>query len=125
LYGNKHSTFPKIVKRKIGHRPIMQLIGTQLAVVRLIAVQGLSAFVFKKSEAGDSRMNDKQVFLTILGGTIFAVLGGVLLFLPFGLLQLTEATTVLECFGFCFPSCPGLWASSCLLGGFANATGTM
>jgi uncharacterized membrane protein len=32
-------------------------------------------------------MNDKQVFLTILGGMIFAVVGGVLLFLPIGLLQ--------------------------------------
>jgi hypothetical protein len=32
-------------------------------------------------------MNDKQVFLTILGGMIFAVFGGVLLFLPTGLLQ--------------------------------------
>jgi hypothetical protein len=30
-------------------------------------------------------MNNKQAFLTILGGMIFAVFGGVLLFLPIGL----------------------------------------
>jgi hypothetical protein len=28
---------------------------------------------FKNIEIGDSRMNDKQVFVTILGGMIFAV----------------------------------------------------
>jgi hypothetical protein len=32
-------------------------------------------------------MNEKQAFLTILGGMIFAVFGGVLLFVPIGLLQ--------------------------------------
>lgn len=32
-------------------------------------------------------MNDKQAFLTILGGMIFAVFGSVLFFLPIGLLQ--------------------------------------
>jgi hypothetical protein len=31
-------------------------------------------------------MNDKQAFLTIIGGLIFAVLGGFLLFAPIGLL---------------------------------------
>jgi hypothetical protein len=32
-------------------------------------------------------MSDKQVFITILGGVLFALVGGVLLFIPFGLLQ--------------------------------------
>jgi hypothetical protein len=32
-------------------------------------------------------MNDKQVFLTILGGMIFAVFGGLLLFVPISLFQ--------------------------------------
>jgi uncharacterized membrane-anchored protein len=37
-------------------------------------------------EIGGSRMNDKQVFLTIVGGMIFAVFGGLLLFGPISLL---------------------------------------
>ena len=32
-------------------------------------------------------MSDKQVFVTIVGGFLFALVGGVLLFIPFGLLQ--------------------------------------
>ena len=32
-------------------------------------------------------MSDKQVFLTIIGGLLFAPVGGVLLFIPIGLLQ--------------------------------------
>lgn len=32
-------------------------------------------------------MSDKQVFLTIIGGLLFALVGGVLLFIPVGLLQ--------------------------------------
>ena len=32
-------------------------------------------------------MNEKQVFLTIVGGLLFALVGGVLLFIPVGLLQ--------------------------------------
>jgi hypothetical protein len=32
-------------------------------------------------------MSDKQVFLTIIGGFLFALVGGVLLFIPIGLLQ--------------------------------------
>lgn len=32
-------------------------------------------------------MNDKQVFLAIIGGLLFAVLGGVLLFIPVGFFQ--------------------------------------
>src|SRR6266404_1569759 len=32
-------------------------------------------------------MSDKQVFLTIVGGLMFAVVGGLLLFVPIGLLQ--------------------------------------
>jgi len=32
-------------------------------------------------------MSDKQVFLTIVGGLLFAAVGGVLLFIPIGLLR--------------------------------------
>lgn len=32
-------------------------------------------------------MSDKQVFLTIIGGILFALVGGVLLFIPVGLMQ--------------------------------------
>jgi len=32
-------------------------------------------------------MSDKQVFLTIVGGLLFAEVGGVLLFIPIGLLR--------------------------------------
>ena len=32
-------------------------------------------------------MSDKQVFLTIIGGLLFALVGGVLLFIPVGFLQ--------------------------------------
>jgi len=32
-------------------------------------------------------MSDKQVFLTIIGGLLFALVGGVLLFIPVGLFQ--------------------------------------
>jgi len=37
--------------------------------------------------AGCSFVSDKQVFLTIIGGLMFAVIGGLLLFVPVGLLQ--------------------------------------
>ena len=32
-------------------------------------------------------MSDKQVFVTIVGGFLFTLVGGVLLFIPLGLLQ--------------------------------------
>jgi len=81
---------------------------------------------FHNTEIGDSRMNEKQALLTILGGMIFAVFGGLLLFARYQSgFNMIMVMTALECFGFCFPSCPGSRASSYLLGGFANATGTM